>query len=137
MYVTGTSVDGVVTEVGITITEAELDRVMKGGFFSEALTERLGAKTPLESERGYHLEFVAASPVPGPGERDLGTFDISAMRKSVGKNYIGFDRIRRPDFLEVWAQEPENGFEESSRFTALRITASVAINVSSSALNTF
>ncbi|MFC1799612.1 hypothetical protein ACFL2Z_01715 [Candidatus Eisenbacteria bacterium] len=69
----------------------------------------------LEQDQAYTVELKAASPLPTVGDRDLGTFDISAMRRSVGENYIGFDRMRRPDFLEVWAQEPENGFEESDQ----------------------
>ena len=27
---------------------------------------------------------------------------------------LGFDRLRRPDFLEYWAQDPPNGFEKSN-----------------------
>lgn len=38
--------------------------VIACGAWSKILTDRLGVKTPLESERGYHLEFVEASPVP-------------------------------------------------------------------------
>jgi len=38
--------------------------VIACGAWSKALTAGFGVKTPLESERGYHLEFIAASPVP-------------------------------------------------------------------------
>jgi hypothetical protein len=69
----------------------------------------------LEQDQAYAVELKAASSLPSIGDRDLGTLDMSVMRRSIGENYIGFDRIRRPDFLEVWAQEPDDGFEESDQ----------------------
>lgn len=69
----------------------------------------------LEHDQAYTVQIRAASPLPGFGDRNLGEVDMNVMRRSIGDNYIGFDRMRRPDFLEVWAQEPANGFEESDQ----------------------
>ena len=54
-------VTGVETDKGTINCDAV---VLAAGVWSKALSEKLGAKTPLESERGYHIELVNPSVMP-------------------------------------------------------------------------
>jgi hypothetical protein len=68
----------------------------------------------METDRAYTVGLKATHRLPDLGQTSLGSLNIGAGRRSIGTNFIGFDRIRRPDFLEVWAQEPDGGFEKSN-----------------------
>jgi hypothetical protein len=67
-----------------------------------------------EEGRAYTVAIQGRSELPDYGGRSTGSLGLSAKRRSVGKAYIGFDRLRRPDFLEVWAQDAEDGFEDGN-----------------------
>ncbi len=54
-------VTGVETSTGIVSCDAV---VLAAGVWSKALSEKLGAKTPLETERGYHIELINPSVMP-------------------------------------------------------------------------
>lgn len=57
--------DGRVRQVTTDQGDIACDRlVIAGGAWSARLTAMVGLKTPLESERGYHVEFVGANVVP-------------------------------------------------------------------------
>ncbi len=81
---------------------------------SEGHCEQPGEVWTLETDRAYTLGLRAAGELPELGGISLGSIDIDARRRSVGPHYIGLDRLRRPDFLEYWAQEPPDGFEKSN-----------------------
>ena len=53
----------VVTLADGTVHEGER-AVVAMGVWSRALAEKLGLKTPLESERGYHVQFTGANRTP-------------------------------------------------------------------------
>jgi hypothetical protein len=65
-------------------------------------------------DEAYALEMHAGSQLPSVRGRDIGTVDLRVKRRSIGQSYLGFDRLRRPDFLEKWAQVPDDGSEESN-----------------------
>ncbi|MFH1312833.1 MAG: hypothetical protein ABIJ00_06355 [Candidatus Eisenbacteria bacterium] len=67
-----------------------------------------------EEGRAYTVAVQGRSDLPDLGGRSVGSLGLSAKKRSVGKTYIGFDRLRRPDFLEVWAQDAEDGFEDAN-----------------------
>jgi hypothetical protein len=68
----------------------------------------------METDRAYIVGLKASHDLPSAGGLALGRLDVEAGRRSVGPAYITFDRMRRPDFLETWAQEPGGGFEKSN-----------------------
>jgi hypothetical protein len=72
-----------------------------------------GGRWDLKEDKAYTVGLRASSAVPDMAGLGPGSISLSAKRRSVGDHYIGFDRLRRPDFLEVWAQDPAAGFEES------------------------
>jgi hypothetical protein len=86
---------------------------------SEAAQSKGHCKDPqgvwdLKEDRAYTVALHGSSELPELAGRSIGAIDIRAKRRSVGDSYIGFDRLRRPDFLEVWAQDPEGVFEKSN-----------------------
>lgn len=57
--------DGRATAVITQTSEVEADHiVLAAGVWSGPLAEKLGVKTPMEAERGYHIEFVNPSIMP-------------------------------------------------------------------------
>ena len=57
--------DGRLRGIGTDNGELRCDRlVIAGGAWSARLTAMLGLKTPLEAERGYHIEFVDSNVTP-------------------------------------------------------------------------
>ncbi len=81
---------------------------------SEGHCEQPGEVWTMKTDRAYELGLRAAGELPEFSGVSLGSIEIDAGRRSVGPYYIGFDRLRRPDFLEFWAQEPPDGFEKSN-----------------------
>ena len=70
-------VSGVVTSAGVIQCDAA---VLAAGAWSKPLAEKLGAKTPLETERGYHIELVNPSIMPrAPMMLASGKFVITPM----------------------------------------------------------
>jgi hypothetical protein len=67
----------------------------------------------MKTDKAYTVAVKATHDLPDAGGLALGSIDIGAGRRSIGMNFIEFDRIRQPDFLEVWAQEPAGTFEKS------------------------
>jgi len=91
----------------------------------------------LLQDKAYIVSVKAASALPSLSGHDIGAFDLTATRRSVGEHYIGFDRLRRPDFLEVWAQEGEIGFEESDEVgVGYSIGSALSTSVELGTLNT-
>jgi hypothetical protein len=81
---------------------------------SEGHCEQPGDVWRLESDQAYTVELKAGGDLPAVGGVSLGSVDFDAGRRAIGPYYIGFDRLRRPDFLEFWAQDPPDGFEKSN-----------------------
>jgi hypothetical protein len=57
-------------------------------------------------DMAYLVVLSGQSDLPSVAGRNAGRVDFTARRRSVGSNYIGFDRPQRPDFMETWAQKP-------------------------------
>jgi len=81
---------------------------------SEGHCEHPGDVWAMEADRAYTVGLEAGGDLPDIGGINLGSLKIDAGRRSIGPYYIGFDRLRRPDFLEFWAQDPSDGFEKSN-----------------------
>ncbi len=57
--------DGTVTGVETTNGQIDCDHVvLAAGVWSKGLSEKLGTKTPMETERGYHIELINPSAMP-------------------------------------------------------------------------
>jgi hypothetical protein len=67
-----------------------------------------------EQDRAYSIMMSVSRDMLTVGNREPGKLDLSLKRRSIGKSYIGFDRLRAPDFLEKWAVRPPDGFEVSN-----------------------
>jgi len=75
---TGGRVTGVKTSVGEIIHADHF--VLTAGAWSKPLAKKLGAKIPLETERGYHLEFVNANiKLTAPVMVTSGKFAMNSM----------------------------------------------------------
>lgn len=60
-----TQTNGVVSSVETTSGKIDCDQaVLAAGVWSKNLSEKLGAKTPMETERGYHIELINPSVMP-------------------------------------------------------------------------
>ena len=64
-------------------------------------------------DRAYAVELRSESDLPTVAGLEVGSVGLVARRRSIGRDYIGFDRLRNPGFLEKWAQEPEDSYEET------------------------
>jgi hypothetical protein len=81
---------------------------------SKGNTESAEGTWEKDDGRAYAVTVEASPDLPELGGHSAGSLGIRVKRKSVGRTYIGLDRLRRPDFLETWAQEPEDGYEDGS-----------------------
>lgn len=81
---------------------------------SKGNTGKDAGERDARQDRAYAIAMKVAGGVPEIGGRRAGELDLKITRKSVGKSYIGFDRVRTPDFLEKWAVDPADGFEVSN-----------------------
>jgi hypothetical protein len=66
------------------------------------------------NEREDHAYAVTArseSELPRLMGSETGALEVSLRRRSIGESYVGFDRLRSPDALEVWGQDPGGGME--------------------------
>jgi hypothetical protein len=64
-----------------------------------------------KEDRAYAVELRSRPDLPAMAGLEVGSVDLMARRRSIGRYYISFDRLRKPGFLEKWAQEPEDSYE--------------------------
>jgi hypothetical protein len=65
----------------------------------------------LSEDRAYVIGLKGTTALPGVANHATGALDLAARRRWVGPNYLAVGRLRGPDFLERWAQDPGDGFE--------------------------
>jgi hypothetical protein len=77
---------------------------------------RVGEEWELRRDNAYSVEVRLAPELPDVGGRSAGKLTMLAKRRDLGDWFIGLDRLRSPDFLQYWGQEPEGSGERSNRF---------------------
>jgi hypothetical protein len=119
----GAYVDRVEAAPKLTSQIVHLNAWTRPGDWLEITTELAGSKGHRQNgaglwhpkeDRAYAVTLKSAAPLPELKGRNTGEVTLRGGMRSIGESYIGLQRLRGPDFLDTWAQDPVDGREQSN-----------------------
>ena len=68
----------------------------------------------MTDDKAYIVTVAGDRDLPAVAGHSAGAIGLSARRRWIGQNYLAVGRLQRPDVLERWAQDPQEGFEATN-----------------------
>jgi hypothetical protein len=76
-----------------------------------------GGPWDLTQDRAYVIGLKGVGDLPEVGGHKVGAVEMTARRRWIGQGYLAFARLRSPNALESWAQDPADGFEATNEMS--------------------
>jgi hypothetical protein len=103
-----------VTHVGASADLAEGINLAAEVAQSKGNVQGDGDSSEALEDRAYSVILKGETKLPEVAGRDAGLIGFKARHRSIGFNYIGFDRQQQPDLLEMWGQKSQDDAGEMS-----------------------
>jgi len=84
--------------------------------FAQSRGHKRSASGPWDfaQDRAYVIGLKGVGDLPEIGGHKAGAVEVTARRRSIGQGYLAFARLRSPNALERWGQDPAGGFEATN-----------------------